>query len=140
MSRQFAWVAFAFSGLLLLNGCSGPSLVPLEGTVTMDGKPLVGATVTFDRTEGPVDQRLYQGKTDDTGRFVVGPTWEQATGAMPGKYRVLIRSIEIPPGANETTKLPPEVVPMQYRDGSITVEVPAEGNTAANFSIERGRR
>ncbi|MAT68002.1 MAG: hypothetical protein CMJ58_00600 [Planctomycetaceae bacterium] len=117
-------------------GCSGPSLAPLEGTVTMDGQPLVNATVSFDRGEGPIEQRLYSGKTDAQGRYAAGPTWSSGTGVEPGSYKVMITSVELPPDADESTVLPPEPVPMRYRDGSIAIDVPEGGNTAQDFEFE----
>ena len=61
-----------------------------------------------------------------------------AVGAPPGTYKVFIKSVVAPPDADENTKLPPEPVPVSYRDGSMTLEVPEQGTTDATWDI-RGR-
>src|SRR2546423_1205426 len=63
-----------------LAGC-GRQFVPVEGTVTLDGKPLAGATVAF-VPEGP--GQPASGFTDNEGVFRAG-TLAKADGAAPGK-------------------------------------------------------
>lgn len=124
-----------------LGGCGGPSLAPVEGTVTFNNKPLAGATVTLQGASGPVEERIYVGETDANGHYVAGPSWTSGAGVVPGSYQVFIQSVKSPDVVTETTKLPPDPVPMQYRDGSQKLEVPAEGLTAADFNIQSaGRR
>ena len=43
-----------------------PELAEASGTVTMDGKPLVGASVSFAPTSG---NRGASGRTDEQGKF-----------------------------------------------------------------------
>jgi hypothetical protein len=124
-----------------LGGCGGPSLVPLEGTVTFNGTPLAGATLTLQGATGPVEERIYVGQTDANGHYTVGPSWTSGVGVLPGSYQVFIQSVKLPDVITETTKLPPDPVPMQYRDGSQKLEVPVEGLTTADFNIQAaGRR
>lgn len=65
-------------GLTLLGGCSGkgdlPKLAPADGTVTYQGKPVAGATVTFAPDKGP----LAMAVTDLNGKFTLN------TGTFPG--------------------------------------------------------
>ncbi len=56
-------------------------------------------------------------------------------GVPPGSYTVLISTVVIPPGANQLTPLPKEIVPLPFRDGTQTLEVPAEGLTSADFAM-----
>lgn len=119
-----------------LAGCGGPKLVPVEGTITLDGKPLAGATIGLELIGGDKDFRFFSGETDATGKFVVVPFEKGGAGAIPGDYSVMIRSVKAPPGADEMTPLPPEKVPPAYRDGSVKLTVPAEGTTTANFEIK----
>ena len=81
--------------LCLAVGCSssssGPKLVPADGTVTFQGKPLAGATVMFVPEKGP----FAMGITDVNGKFqlstgtsrgvVVGPVKVSVTAAEGGK-------------------------------------------------------
>lgn len=69
-------------------GCGGDAgtvkVVPAGGTVTFQGAPLAGASVTFVPLEGPV----ATGITDVQGKFKLS-TGAQS-GAVPGKSRVSV--------------------------------------------------
>ena len=92
MSRS-GWLgaALVFAAVCVL-GCGGgtgegPATVPVTGTVTLDGTPVEGATVSF----SPEDKanRAATGLTDSDGRFELG-TIQPGDGAMPGSYKVAI--------------------------------------------------
>jgi hypothetical protein len=61
--------------------------VPVSGTVTLDGKPVVGATVTFHALTNDKEGRLAIGKTDKTGTFRLKMGNEDV---RPGQYKVVI--------------------------------------------------
>jgi len=72
---------------LLVAGCSkGLELIPVTGSVTLDGKPIAGATVTFAPKAGGLPAT---GVTDDEGRFDL-TTSPHGRGAMPGDYSVVV--------------------------------------------------
>jgi hypothetical protein len=134
-------VVCCFSG-----GCgTRESLVPVEGVVTLDGKPLSEATVVLNpmtaTAPGP-----FSGTTDAEGRFTLSPTGSPGTsGAVPGAYRLYISTAKYAPveGADDSAKpkiLAPERVPDEYRLGNMQFEVPADGTTTANFNIQVGGR
>jgi hypothetical protein len=122
--------------LVSIAGCGGPKLVPVEGTITLDGRPLAGATIGLELVGGAKDFRLFHGETDANGRFAIKPFERSSTGAPPGEYYVMITSVKAPPGANEMTVLPKEPVPQEYQNGSKTLTVPDDGTTAADFAIK----
>lgn len=119
-----------------LAGCGRSDLVPVEGVVTLDGKPLAGATIGMELMGGDKDFRLFTAETDANGRYEIKPFEHGGAGALPGEYHVMITSVKAPPGANEMTVLPPERVPLAYRDGTYKLSVPAAGNIAANFDMK----
>jgi hypothetical protein len=119
---------------LICIGCGG-GRVPVEGTITFDGKPLVGATVALQRNEGELTERSFIAETNGEGKYQLKTADGSAEGAPPGSYHVFITSVKAPPDMNEMTKLPPERVPVKWRDGSEMFEVPAGGTTEANFLI-----
>ena len=88
ISRVF--VLFAFASLVSIGpGCSdGPRLVTANGVVTLDGKPLEGATLSF--IPLPVNA------VSTAGMDVTGPdggfqlSYYGLSGVAPGKYRVLV--------------------------------------------------
>ena len=124
-------VAFVVSA-----GCGGGGLVPVEGTVTLDGKPLKDVHVTFFPVDSDVnDSEFYRAVTDANGHFALLRPTDQRAGARPGAYRVTLSTAVAGPNDDETTPVPPERVPAKYRDPSHTIEVPAEGTTQADFKI-----
>jgi len=90
MLQKWCSYAACTAAALLLAGCGGPGAVktvPVTGTVTLDGNPVEGATVSFapQATEG----RTAVGVTDSQGKFKLN-TAGAGAGAMPGKYNVAI--------------------------------------------------
>jgi hypothetical protein len=70
-------------------GCGGRyTPVPVGGTVTLDGKPVEGATVTFHLVGDDAEGRLATGRTDKSGSFRLKTGNED--GARPGEYKVVI--------------------------------------------------
>lgn len=100
-------VAFAVLGC---GGSKGPDLVPAKGVLTLDGKPLAGATVIF-HSDGKRGQEGV-GQTDDKGAFVLRTT--NRDGAIPGSYKVTVQSYVKPDGS-------PLVVTEQDRQQGIDV-------------------
>jgi len=109
-----------------------PDLIPVSGTVTMDGQPLAGARVSF----VPDGARPSSGTTDASGRYELQYTGEYA-GAVVGKHRVSISKTapdpNYTPGPEEEDDEPGQVetIPKQYRgiDSELTAEVKAGANT-----------
>jgi hypothetical protein len=92
----------------------------------------------LERSDGPIKERVFIGHTDEQGHYSAKPSWTSDVGIAPGHYRVYIQSV-LAEGASESTKAVPDPVPMDYRDGSQTIEVPPGGLTDANFDIASGR-
>lgn len=81
-------VVCAVTIVFLFMGCGGPANVAeVTGTVTLDGRPLAGATVTF----VPVDSSgvLSRGITDSEGKYKLVYD-ANYTGAAIGDYQVSI--------------------------------------------------
>src|SRR5262245_12374499 len=67
-------------------GCGQGKTVKVEGVVTLDGKPLPAATVTF-VPDG--NGRAASGRTDQDGIFRL-TTFRTDDGAVPGEYKVTV--------------------------------------------------
>ena len=78
-------------------GCGSPSTSPVEGVVTLDGKPLAGATVQFVPQGKGKDAT---GETDKNGQFAMS-TLKPRDGVRPGTYKVVISPLT---GSADTTK------------------------------------
>ena len=86
-------------GLACVIGCNSESsckvpgrsaTIKAEGRVTLNGKPVEGATVLFSSKQ--LKLTAY-GKTDKTGRFQL-TTYESGDGAPAGHYQVAIRKVD----------------------------------------------
>mgnify|MGYP001412471187 CR=1 FL=1 len=84
-------------------GCGGSAgldgLVKASGTVTYQGKPVEGATVSFRPVNG---KRAASGRTDAQGRFHL-TSLHPGDGAFPGAYKVAISKIEDTDPAHQVT-------------------------------------
>jgi hypothetical protein len=77
-------------GLAVLGGsagCGRTNLVKVKGLVTLDGKPLSSATITFVRIGG--EGRPASGLSDADGNFQL-TTLRTNDGAAPGEYKVTV--------------------------------------------------
>ena len=85
---------------LAVSGCGsgGIAVNYVEGTVTLDSAPLVGATVSFSPVEGGTGKAAV-GTTDEKGMFKLTAT-ENTTvggGTTPGEYLVAITKPAVGP-------------------------------------------
>ncbi|MFO0863632.1 MAG: hypothetical protein U0744_03050 [Gemmataceae bacterium] len=113
--RTFALLT---SSLLLVVGCSsGDGIVPVSGSIEMDGAPLEAATVTFIPMDG-VKGGGGVGGTDAAGKFVLMNP-QGKSGAFPGKYKVVVSKTSL------TKKLVEGVTPTVV-DGDMKEQIPAK--------------
>jgi hypothetical protein len=129
--------------LLLALGCGGPSLAPVSGKVTLDGKPLADATVGFYPLGANADI-MSSGKTNSNGEYTLKTVKDDRTGAAVGKHRVsitvepdLVGNTDLP--ADKLGKVPrPPKLPARYQgvESELTCEVPSGGKTDANFDLK----
>lgn len=123
--------------LMFVSGCgsSGPQLGTVSGTVTLDGKPVPGALVTFISKEP--DGTSSYGKTDSNGKYRLEFTTE-SSGAMVGAHDVTIvttrvsKSDEPDTGAVGKTEFVP--IPKHYARGALTAEVKS-GSNVHDFAL-----
>lgn len=140
-------------GLLLatVTGCGGrdanlPPLVPVEGTVTLDQKPLSGAMLTFLPT-GATRGGGATGYTDQAGNYELQSPDGRA-GVPVGEYRVIVTKLVMPDGSDfpVNSEIAPmdsparQVLPDRYSDDrqtKLTATVPERGDTI-NFALASG--
>jgi hypothetical protein len=129
------WLAI---GLGVFAGCNGGVHGdPVEGTVTLDGKPLPEVHLIFYPVNNdPANHTRFVGLTDQQGRFAMRSDDGKSEGVPPGKYRVTLTTAVARPTDNESTPLPPERVPANYRNGKQEFDVPQGGNKQANFAMK----
>ncbi len=124
-------VLLAITALAIGCSDSNPKTYPVSGVVTLDGKPVPGATVTFI----PDDSKSNSAATscDDKGKYSMS-TFKQDDGAIPGSYKIIVAKYQRgaeespygdkPPEAVEQT---PEAISEAYGKG---YSGPPKGNAA----------
>lgn len=85
----------ALLAMTVFTGCgrSGPELVPVEGTLTLDGKPLTNKNLAFTPIGGTPGHGAG-GSSNAEGRYTLRAVVPGATkdhpGIPPGRYRVTV--------------------------------------------------
>lgn len=139
MNKTF--VRLITAGLVLLaSGCGdgGPSLALVEGTVTVDDRPLPLATLTF----VPENGSPSYGQTDQAGKYTLMFT-DTKYGAMLGKHTVSIEGSKFTKGEIEEMKAQGTAVPStdvslpkDYKKaGALTAEIKA-GRNRVDFPLK----
>jgi hypothetical protein len=104
-SRTFGALASTTAMVLVVVGCGdGPTLVPVAGVVTLDGKPLEGATLSFVPAPGNAVSTPGSDATGPTGNFKM--SFNGRSGLAPGKYAVMLSKTEEDTSSGK--KIPPE--------------------------------
>ncbi len=135
-------------------GCgsgSGPpeTLVPVAGTVMVNGKPLDGVVVTF-IPEITKNNQGGSGTTSASGAFTVTDVTQNLPGLAPGKYTIAYSRMRLPdgsappepkegqpvnPGIIRVETLPAHLQSPDPRVPGSLVDVPKEGTTSLQFTI-----
>jgi hypothetical protein len=136
-------VRFLVLALLLLApaGCGkGYKLASVSGRVTMDGRPLAGAEVSFTPVDGGKDVPYASGMTDEQGNYKLSVGGSTSDGAVVGENLVRVShdkrrgSKKVSPQDLAHGRL--DEIPAKYNDQSkITFTVPPGGSSEANFEL-----
>lgn len=121
-------------------GCNsaGVDLARVSGTVTLDGKPLPEATVSFYEENSEAGQgRPSIAMTDSNGRYVMQYS-TSFPGVRPGKYRVTISTFRAPHLDSEENVIPrvAEVVPEVYNTKSTLTADVDKGSMTLDFDLD----
>ncbi len=104
------------------DGVKVPKTVPVTGTVTLDGKPVDGASVNLISEEGNITS---SGQSDASGKFtlttIIGS--KSVPGAVPGKHKVCVVKTSSSGGAAPTSSDPKELMAKMLTNPSATNEV-----------------
>ena len=130
---------YRFQGFVLLAafavaGCgqSAP-LVPVTGTVKLDGKPVDGALVTFRPASGGLNA-VGTGTTNAQGEFTLRHV-ERGAGIPAGEYKVTLST-------ERSDREGAEIFPAKYHNPEetiLTASVP-EGGKSFDFTAQSSRK
>jgi hypothetical protein len=135
MRRALVLIPFLFAG------CGGDPFktAPVSGRITVNGKPLAKASVTFapvavgnNIEPGPSSA----GKTDADGRYTLTLIGKNGSGAVVGRHKVMVAMLD---ESDTSSDLPDKTrqLPPQY-NGQTTLrfDVPADGSDKADFDLK----
>lgn len=133
---------FCLLGLVLAVGCQKsnsnlPATVKAEGVVTLDGKPVEGASVTF-----IADQGNYHAKaiTDASGKFRLR-AFDEKEGAVPGSYKVQVNKTVVSNSGGGDSEASVNVqygLPAKYStmaESGLTSTIPEAGTTDIKLEL-----
>ncbi|QDT96872.1 hypothetical protein [Gimesia aquarii] len=137
--------------LFVLTGCGGdgrPTLVPVDGSVTLDGQPLDGATIAFIPNEGNPIQRGSNANSTSGGKFTVG-TYAKDDGIPVGSYKVTVIKKELvskltddfnseDPAASSKPIKYKWITPQSYsvpEESGLTIEITSEGMSPSTIAL-----
>ncbi|EAQ77875.1 hypothetical protein [Blastopirellula marina] len=132
-------IGFTVLALFLQSGCTArsdrPELGEVTGTVTLDGKPLVDALLTFVPEKG----RSSFGATDEAGFYQLKFTGD-ADGAVLGQHKVVIESIAASgnhsdPSIERNNAAQAEKIPSRYNTKSELKREVVAGRNAFDFEL-----
>ena len=130
MNRSLAIGCLSVSLFILGCGPDLPSTIPVTGTITLDGKPVEGATVNFLSEEGSV---TASGTTDASGKYslktFVGDQY--VDGAVIGKHLVAVVKTE---SDGQTISDPKEFMANMASNPAITSEFKAKNLVPAKYN------
>ena len=132
MGENMKYIVLIFTALVLFCGC-GKGVVPITGTVTLDGSAIEDCRVLFiPKAEGTASA----GVTDKEGKFLLETLeTKQRKGILPGGYTATF-AWNSPDGMDEySTIKQPYDIPRHYSMEGIPVEITREGDKHFNFEL-----
>jgi len=129
--RSICLIALAF--MVVAGGCgpSAPALVPLSGTLTVDGRPLARGMIQFEADSGGATAVA----TVTDGHFTA--TTAGRRGIVPGRYTARLEARAEP--TDETDTLPKSLVATKYADAAtsgLTCEAVAGRDNSVEWNLE----
>ena len=125
-SRRFTTSMTALMCVILLVGCGeDPNVATVNGKITLDGKPLGGALVTFAPTDSEGIGSMTYGKSESDGTYHMVVS-DNKDGAYVGENLVRVKTSD----SKADGSVIKEVVPAIYNSKSkVLVEVKPGSNT-----------
>ena len=119
-------------------GCGSKKFVPVSGKVTLNGKPLPDAAVSFQPIAGKGSLEAgvaSTGKTNQNGEFTLTADTGES-GAVVGKHNIIITAAtEIAGDERKRSKESVDKVPPEWHAAAHTFDVPPGGTDQANFEV-----
>ncbi len=134
---RLAFVCSLMLASVLISGCGSslPDVGYVTGVVTLDGKPLANAEVTF----APEKGRGSSGITDETGKYELFYVAGEP-GALIGAHKVMITSGGVPVEGEENISADasdePDIAPRRKPTGPKKGGIPAKYNSKTTLTAD----
>jgi hypothetical protein len=123
----------------VLAGCGSSKVAPVSGRITVNGRPLARASVTF----SPIGSKANQepgpssaGTTDEDGRYSLSLIGQDGSGATIGKHKVRI-ALQEELDTSEDLPVKLKQLPLEYNGQTkLEFDVPAGGSDKADFDLK----
>lgn len=123
--------------LLASAGCGGRDVGQVEGTITLDGKPLAEASVTFTPLNATGGESLASsGVTDNNGKYSLSLVIDEDSGAVIGKHKIVIAKI-FESESDVMTDQEMQNANLPFHDFTFEVK---SGSNEANFNLESKKK
>ena len=131
--RRFGMGLSSIMCLALLTGCGGDSNIGnVSGKITLNGKPLEGAFVTFTPTRSEGTGKTSFGKTASDGTYSMVLS-ESQEGVYIGENLVRIKTGDVTPDEGRVIE---ETVPNIYNSRSNLLKEVKSGSNTFDFELE----
>lgn len=131
LKKCTVFTAATLAATLLGCGESGPSLVTVTGTISLNGKPLEGAAIAFHPARDNTEGKSADDVTGPEGNYKV--MTDGRSGVAPGKYNVVITKM---PAANTKASAEHPDDPFMAQLSSQPPEGGARGKKPTGVTIE----
>jgi hypothetical protein len=126
--------------LLFLPGCGyRTNIRPVKGKITLDGKPLADASVSFQplvvKSDPASEGMGSYGRTNSAGEFELRLVDTDERGAVIGTHAVRISIVQRGMGDDEISTAD-NALPRSVRDGTEHFTVQADGENFAALDLE----
>ena len=134
--------------LLAAPGCGSKyKVVPVSGTITLNGEPLPDVTILTQPVSKSAENNSpgpgSYGKTDADGRFTLELQNEPTPGAVPGKCVITVveKAHSQDPSSDEVTRADRRTrIPPEFRENRVTYDIPPEGTDAMDINIDTKKK
>ena len=130
------WAALLLVAAIMGCGDSGPTIVPVTGTLAHKGHPVSNVYIFFMPADG--NGRPSQGPTDADGRFKLNYTNEK-DGVMVGKHKVWIGRPRPSTRAEQEAAMMGKKLPMA-RDMAAFFDKYSQANSKVEVVIDKNTR
>lgn len=134
MRKARSWAALA--AVAVVSGC-GTGPYPVSGVITLDGKPLPGAYVTFlPTTKAGTEIGSSYGRTGPDGRYTLTTVQKDRPGVGQGEHKVTVSLPRPVTGKGDADQ--EESLPARYNTKTeLIFIVPPSGTDKADFDLKK---